>query len=467
MPTLPGSLEAPPGPLETQPATQEPLLAPVPQQFNWLQREAPSNALLEALLSVQSPGGLTLSTSLTEEASDNFAHSRTDTRSAARTGVTLGTIYRLNDERLFVSLLNSVRAFYETPTDRSQIGYANLSLNAGYQLAPFSFGLSDRFTRDDSGQSSSLTVPDTTAPLLRPGQTFLRNSVSPQVRYEISPRVTTALRYTNTVVIDESDSTGDYISHTVSPTVAYQLSRNLAGSTSYSFTRSDSAGAGASIGSSHRLTTNLGYRYDIDARTSASVTTFATGVDRSSSSGGQNSLTYGGSIGVRRLLFSTVSILGSIGPSVVQRQGESARVRAVWNVSLDGPIPIFATPTLTLTLVTRQNVQDTVGEVNDVGLVLRQIADARLTYTPAASFNAALFATYTRNELLEGANASGATRGRIDNFWSTGLRASYALTRIISLTGIYRYQRRDSNNSINDYDENRLTVALTGAFPIF
>ena len=35
------------GPLETLPTAQERILAPVPQQFNWLGREAPSNPLLE------------------------------------------------------------------------------------------------------------------------------------------------------------------------------------------------------------------------------------------------------------------------------------------------------------------------------------------------------------------------------------------------------------------------------------
>src|ERR1043166_2214949 len=62
------------GPLETVPAPQEQLLAPVPQQFNWLEREVPSNPLLESLLSLREPSGLTVTTSLTEDVSDNFDH---------------------------------------------------------------------------------------------------------------------------------------------------------------------------------------------------------------------------------------------------------------------------------------------------------------------------------------------------------------------------------------------------------
>ena len=64
-----------PGPLETLPSPQEQLLAPVPPQFNWLEREVPPNPLLESLLSLRAPRGLTISTSLTEEGSDNFSSS--------------------------------------------------------------------------------------------------------------------------------------------------------------------------------------------------------------------------------------------------------------------------------------------------------------------------------------------------------------------------------------------------------
>src|SRR5918911_773998 len=52
------------GPLEIAPSPQEQLLAPVPQQFNWLEREVPSNPLLESLLTLRAPSGLTVTTSL-------------------------------------------------------------------------------------------------------------------------------------------------------------------------------------------------------------------------------------------------------------------------------------------------------------------------------------------------------------------------------------------------------------------
>jgi uncharacterized protein (PEP-CTERM system associated) len=74
---------------------------------------------------------------------------------------------------------------------------------------------------------------------------------------------------------------------------------------------------------------------------------------------------------------------------------------------------------------------------------------------------------YSRNELLEGSATIGGEQGRIDNFLSAGVSASYALTSVVSLTGAYLYQRRDSNQAGNNFDENRITIAVTGRFPIF
>ena len=444
------------GPLETLPAAQERILAPVPQQFNWLGREAPSNPLLESLLSLQGPYRLKVAASLTEEVSDNFDHRPGDHRIGARTGVILGTVYRLDEGQDFISLANTVRAFYEVPTDQSHIGFANLVLNAGYQLLPLSFGLTDSFIRDDN------TAQDATSSLLRTQQRFIRNTVSPQVRYDITSRTAATLAYTNTLVIDEDSNQGNAISHAVTSGLQYQFSRNLTGSANYTFTTSD--GSGASGRQFHRLQTNLGYSFD--PTTSGILSAFGTHVDADTTPG-QISRSYGASIGVRRVLFSTVSLFGSVGPTVFKRQGESERVRLNWNLRLDGPIPLFTTRSLTLSLTTNQEVQDTTGEVNDVGVVLRQLVSARLSYTPSAFFTALLLVEYTRNELLESGTTVGAVQGRTDNFWSTGLTASYALTNVLSLTGTYRYQRRTSTLPNNDFAENRVTIAVTGTFPVF
>jgi len=370
--------------------------------------------------------------------------------------VILGTVYRLDEGQDFISLANTVRAFYEVPTDQSHIGFANLVLNAGYQLLPLSFGLTDSFIRDDN------TAQDATSSLLRTQQRFIRNTVSPQVRYDITSRTAATLAYTNTLVIDEDSNQGNAISHAVTSGLQYQFSRNLTGSANYTFTTSD--GSGASGRQFHRLQTNLGYSFD--PTTSGILSAFGTHVDADTTPG-QISRSYGASIGVRRVLFSTVSLFGSVGPTVFKRQGESERVRLNWNLRLDGPIPLFTTRSLTLSLTTNQEVQDTTGEVNDVGVVLRQLVSARLSYTPSAFFTALLLVEYTRNELLESGTTVGAVQGRTDNFWSTGLTASYALTNVLSLTGTYRYQRRTSTLPNNDFAENRVTIAVTGTFPVF
>ena len=258
----------------------------------------------------------------------------------------------------------------------SQIGFANLYPQAGYQLPSLSFGLTDSFVRDDN--TAQLQARDASFALLGPQQRFLRNSISPQVRYDISPTTAAALGYTNTVVVDESGTQGTTMSHAVSPGIQHQFSPNLTSHIRYTFTTSNgsglSSGAGTSRNRSHHITTDLGYQ--LDTETSAILSAFGTLVDRSTTGGqstteGQNSRTYGASIGVRRVLFSTVSLFGAVGPAVFKRQGEREKLRANWQISLDGPIPL--SPFLTLTLTTEQSIVDTVDEVNDVGLVLRQV----------------------------------------------------------------------------------------------
>jgi len=150
---------------------------------------------------------------------------------------------------------------------------------------------------------------------------------------------------------------------------------------------------------------------------------------------------------------------------VYKRQGEKQKLRANWQLSLDSPIPL--SPYLILTITTNQSVVDTIGEVNNVGLVLRQVAAARLTYIPSAVWTAALLIDYSRNELLETSGSTGGGQGQIDNLLSASVTASYALTRVVSLTGAYLYQRRDSNQAGNNFDENRVTIAVTGRFSIF
>lgn len=464
-----GSAPAPavPDPLEPLPLFQERLLAPIPQPFNWLEREAPANPFLEALLNLQEPAHLLVSASLTEEVSDNFTHSPSSRRVDSRTGVALSTVYRLDTERSFVSLANTVRGFYQARTERTQLGFANLILNAGYESPPWSFGLTDTFVRSDGATAQSVTAQSVTAQSVTPlvlntQRTFIRNSVSPQVRYSITPRSSVAFRYTNTVVVDEEDSQGNATSHAATLSLHHRFSPNLTGSTAYTVTTSQ--GAGASGGYTQRLNARAGYSLNPD--TSFNLSAFSTFVERSGAAA-QDSRTYGATLGARRVLFANVSLAAAIGPTVFQREGEASRVRASWSVSLDGPIPIFATPALTLTLVTSQNVHDTVGEVNDVGLVLRQVVAARLMYTPSAFLTGRLFAEYSRNELLEDTGTVGAARGRTDNLWSTGVTASYALTRSISLTGLYRYQRRDSTRAGNDFEENRVTLIVTGRLSIF
>ena len=226
----------------------------------------------------------------------------------------------------------------------SRVAYANLALNAGYQLPPLSFGLTESFTR---GDNTDLNVDN---PLLEPQQRFIRNSITPQVRYDFSRITAATLGYTNTLVIEEGSDQGTTITHAVSTGLQHQFSRNLTGSVQYTFTTSngpDEASSGISTtisgltlgpvgGHSHDITAGAGYQ--LNTKTTATLSAFDRLVDRSGT-GAQDSNIYGASIGVRRLLLPTVTLVASVGPTVIQRQGDEARLRGNYQLSLDGPIP--------------------------------------------------------------------------------------------------------------------------------
>jgi len=93
-----------------------------------------------------------------------------------------------------------------------------------------------------------------------------------------------------------------------------------------------------------------------------------------------------------------------------------------------------------------------------------------LQHTVSRRLRPSLFAGFTRTALLEDVGTSESVQGRKDNAWRAGARASYALTRLLSLSVDYVHQRRDSNltgSNFDEFDENRLMVVLSASFPVF
>ena len=141
------SVPVAPGPL---PSPQEQILTPIPRQFDWMRRTVRSNPLLESLLRLQEvTPRLLMSVSLIEEYSDNFYLSDSDHQDVFRTSLNLGTVYRVESGRGFVSLANSIRGAYDTGGGQSTFAFANVSLSAGYELPRWSLSLSESFIRSD------------------------------------------------------------------------------------------------------------------------------------------------------------------------------------------------------------------------------------------------------------------------------------------------------------------------------
>jgi hypothetical protein len=438
----------PPGPL---PPPQERLLSPIPQRFDWISREVRPNPTLEPLLALQEMRRqLLMTVTLAEEYFDNFDQDDEEPREEYRTSLGLGTVYRLDKSRGFVSLANSIRANYEARSQNYNLGFANLSLNLGYELPRLSLALSDSFLRDDD-------ISQTSTSNIREGRrTFTRNSITPQLRYVLSRLTAVTLAYTNTVVVNEGEENDTSISHTVGTGLQHRFSRRLSGNLGYGFIMRDEEEDAESR--THDATAGLEYIFT--RRTNLSLQTFSTLISRRG--GGSDSQIYGINAGIRHRFSVLVDFFAAAGATVTDIEGEALRADPNWQVTLAAAL----SPRTNLSLLTQGSVSDTGGGVDNVGLVLRQSVNLTLDQTLTRVFRLALFAGYTRTEFLSSAGTDESDPGRKDNYWQAGAHATYILTQIWSLSLQYQYQRRDSNRAENDFDANQVTLAVTGRFSV-
>jgi opacity protein-like surface antigen len=426
-----------------------------------------------------------MSVSLIEEYSDNFYLSDSDSQDVLRTSLNLGTVYRVESGQGFVSLANSLRGSYDTGGGQSTFAFANISLNAGYELPRWSLALSESFIRSDE--------PWEATPIgVRPQrQLFSQNIVSPQVRYSITPTTALSWVYTNTLVWNgnvEHDNIGSPASD-VGSVAGSSVSNALSAGLQHWFRQNLSAGVGYTYsltsneesGDTQLQSASADLAYLISPRTTTSWRTFGTLINQDQGASGistsEDAQILGMSFGMRQQLTPSLSAFVSIGPTVVDRQHRPTRLFANWQVSLDGPIPL--TQRTNLNLSTQQSLNDTAGDINDVGLVLSQSATLTLTHAIARDLLFMVFANIGRTQMLEDIATDDSTPGQQSpdfTHWSTGASLSYAFSRMWSVSAAYRYQHRDSdvpsgnigNTGLGGkYSENRLILSLSAAFPVF
>src|SRR5262245_43081127 len=450
-PVPPQPAPAIPGPL---PPPQERLLSPIPAPFDWMNRDVRPNPLLQSLLGLQErPPQLFLSGSLTEEYSDNFFLTARDRQDEYRTRLGIDTVYRLGREPSFLSLANSLSFNYQARAEQTSVAFANLSLNAGHQLPPLSLALSESFIRSDSGEAAG---PDS---LRRGRSTYLSNSVTPQLRDAFSRVTSGTLAYTNTLVRNEDPAQGNTLSHAVTAGLEHQFTPLLSASVHYTFTTTDATVASDS--QAHNATVDLGYT--VGRNTSLRLQTSASLIERRQQ--GTDSHIYGASVGVRQQFTPSLSGFGSLGVTVLEVNNGNPRVFPNWQVSLAGTVP--GVRDLSVSLASQQQVSATATTVDNVGLELRQSVTLDLRYMVSRYLSTSLFVGFTHTELFENVGTAESVKGRQDNLWRAGVRASYAVTRSLSLSVDYQHQRRDSNLADSNFDENRLTVVLSASVPVF
>jgi hypothetical protein len=176
---------------------------------------------------------------------------------------------------------------------------------------------------------------------------------------------------------------------------------------------------------------------------------------------------YSISIGGRRQLTSSLAVFVLVGPLVFIEEGEEPRVFANLQLNLEGALPFLGSRQTTLTFMAGQDIVNTSTDVEDVGMVLRQSVALTLNHVAFRHLQRPLFVNFTCTEELVQFATVEAEEKETAYFWRAGARASYELTRILSLSAVYSHLRRDSNLPGEDYDENQVLVTLSSRFSPF
>ena len=438
-----------PGPGISQ---HESVLSPVPEQFDWIRRDVRPNTLLESLITAQAgPPRLLFSISLSEEYSDNFDGDEDDPREEFLTTLSLGTAYRLETARAFVSLANSISGNYEAREDNYNVGFANLTLNAGYDASWWSLGVSDSFIRDDDFLSSD------SSEVRRGRRKYFRNTVTPQVRFAFGPLTSLSLAYTNIIVINDDDP-DDSITHAATVGLSHQFSRRVSSDLSYNFTLSDDDGGADTR--SHQASGSL--NYNVSARTVLSLGSSGSIIERRN--GGTDATTYGGDVGLTHRFSNDWQVFTSLGATVLDQAGEGQQAIFTGQGSLNGVLFGREPRTTTLTITAQQGVEDTAGDVDSVGIVQTTSASVSIGHAFSRAIRTVLSGDVGRSEQFEDTGTIESEDGRVDLEWGAGISATYAFARTWLLSLEYRHSERFSDASDGDFDENRASLTVSTSF---
>ena len=448
-------------PLRPPSSPSDSILSPIPQQFEWMQRVVPSNPLLESLAGFQDvENRLSFSLTLSGEYNDNFrggedAFADEGSDDNIRTALTLGTLYYRERKReartqSFLSLANTISGTYDTIDEDAQIGFTNLALNTGYTGPRFSLAVSDNLVLDDDRFGYTNGLADDR-------RRFFTNNFNPQMQYLLSRLSSMTFSYANRIVVDLEEDDIDSISHSIAPGFRYRFSRFMEGRISYTLRYIDSQ-ARNNEGLSHNIDTNLDWIFSAN-------TNFLFGLGVLIR---EESHSVRLSAGFSRQLSALWSLAVSVGPSYVSRttqdngtEDESQDIYMNWNASLNGKI---ASQT-SLTLTTSQFINDTSGEVVDQGLVLRSSAVLSLGHAFTPNLHSTLSISYGRNDPLGDSASNDPSVSSEDNqFIIASLGGTYALTSQLLLSLRYQYEQRFSDDEADDFQRNRVMLALSAAF---
>ncbi len=441
-------------------------MGPPPPAFEFIQREAlrPDPNLSINPLTV--PRRFLLRASVGEEFDDNVRFAPGGRKQGDLS--TLGSLsgqYRFEDPRTFVQTANSTNFRYSPRfSDRQGMTFTDINVVAGHQLTPrFRLGLSETFVQvNDLGQSNLGAPGIPTATQSGRSRGFIRNALSPQAFFSLTPQTSFTARYSNTVVLPEggtagttsstgsstASSTGSSTTNTFGGTLSHLFTEITTGTLTYSHlnsrqSRSQTLGDDVTAGLSHRL--NLRTVFTLNASASFRNPDIS-----------PNQTIFTLSAGANRQLSPTLSAGMSVGLQDLHAGGRDA-VSQSFSLSLS-KFGLHYRLLANASMAT----QESISQANDVGLTRNQTLRVNYVYFPSQVWYFTLGGVYTRTDftLAQRASALGIGQSTIDKLYTLTATADYRLIRWLFLRLSYTLLVRDSTQIGRDTSDNRVSLSI-------
>lgn len=408
---------------------------------------------------------LTLSpgVTLSEEYTDNFFLTERAKVENFRTRLTGSLSLLLNYPNTQGSLSGSVSGVYDTAADEEH--YALFPSFTGTLTHSFSprlkLTVSDTYIRDDDPTLSNPSNPNE-ASLRGERNAFSANTFSISLSWLIDI-IQTQVYYRNSLFFDDEHT----MSHIFGANASMPVGARNTVSVGYEFTTRDTTGDSSGQTMGHRIYGS--FSRQLDTFTSAGVSTSLSLIDSDTDSSRIANISLFAAHGVP----GGFSVSGSVGVSIFDSDDSSSSLRPAFSANINASYR-FAYATISAGYF--QDFHQTADEGEDFGIVFSRTAYVSFSYAITPFVNASVRGQYSYSEAVDGGGSGIAPQ----TTYTAGANVSWRILTWLSLSGSYRWIKRDVDNNGNintsgaagnnpfatnqSYIENRATVTLSAHF---